>query len=88
VPAGLLLAIICSFAALVYGYITIKWVLAKPDGNAKMIKIASAIQEGSSAYFKRQYTAYVGIALTIIHYSNLRARYDNSRRFCPWCYSL
>ncbi len=67
-PAGLLLAILCSFAALAYGYFTIKWVLDKPDGNAKMVKIASAIQEGSSAYFKRQYTAIgiVGVILTIL----------------------
>ncbi|HIO97296.1 MAG TPA: sodium-translocating pyrophosphatase, partial [Leucothrix sp.] len=67
-PAGLLIAILCSFAALVYGFFTIKWVLDKPDGNEKMTKIASAIQEGSSAYFKRQYAAIglVGIVLTII----------------------
>ena len=67
-PAGLLLAILCSFAALAYGYFTIKWVLDKPDGNAKMVKIASAIQEGSSAYFKRQYGAIgiVGVILTIV----------------------
>lgn len=64
-PLGLLLAIICSFVALGYGYYSIKWVLDKPDGNPKMVKIAAAIQEGSSAYFKRQYSAiaYVGIAL-------------------------
>ncbi len=64
-PIGLLLAIICSFAALGYGYYSIKWVLDKPEGNPKMVKIAAAIQEGSSAYFKRQYSAiaYVGIAL-------------------------
>ena len=67
-PVGLLIAIICSFAALAYGYYSIRWVLDKPDGNQKMIKIASAIQEGSSAYFKRQYTAiaYVGVALAIL----------------------
>ncbi len=67
-PAGLLLAILCSFAALAYGYFTIKWVLDKPDGNAKMIKIATAIQEGSTAYFKRQYgaIAIVGVVLTIV----------------------
>ncbi len=64
-PIGLLLAIICSFAALGYGYYSIKWVLDKPEGNPKMVKIAAAIQEGSSAYFKRQYSAiaYVGIVL-------------------------
>ena len=67
-PTGLLLALLCSFAALAYGYFTIKWVLDKPDGNAKMVKIASAIQEGSSAYFKRQYSAIgiVGVILTIV----------------------
>ena len=74
-PAGLLLAILCSFAALAYGYFTIKWVLNKPDGNAKMIKIASAIQEGSTAYFKRQYAAIgiVGVVLTIVLFFALDA---------------
>ena len=64
-PIGLLIAIVCSFAALAYGFYSIKWVLSKPEGNEKMVKIASAIQEGSSAYFKRQYSAiaYVGIVL-------------------------
>jgi K(+)-stimulated pyrophosphate-energized sodium pump len=67
-PAGLLIAVLCSFAALAYGYISIRWVLNKPDGNQKMVKIASAIQEGSSAYFKRQYSAiaYVGVALVVV----------------------
>jgi K(+)-stimulated pyrophosphate-energized sodium pump len=69
-PAGLFIAIICSLAALAYGYYSIRWVLAKPQGNEKMVKIASAIQEGSVAYFKRQYSAigYVGVALTIVLY--------------------
>ena len=67
-PLGLLIAILCSFAALIYGFFTIKWVLDKPAGNEKMTKIASAIQEGSSAYFKRQYgaIAVVGVILTVV----------------------
>ncbi len=67
-PAGLFIAIICSFAALAYGYYSIKWVLDKPEGNEKMVKIASAIQEGASAYFNRQYRTigYVGIAMAIL----------------------
>ncbi len=65
---GLLLAIVCSLAALVYGFYSIRWVLAKPAGNEKMTKIAAAIQEGSSAYFKRQYGAIglVGVVLTVV----------------------
>ena len=67
-PAGILIAILCSFAALAYGFYSIRWVLNKPEGNEKMVKIASAIQEGSSAYFKRQYSAiaYVGAALVVV----------------------
>jgi K(+)-stimulated pyrophosphate-energized sodium pump len=66
-PTGIIIAILCSFAALAYGYFSIRWVLAKPDGNKKMIKIASAIQEGSNAYFKRQYGAIgiVGVILVV-----------------------
>jgi len=67
-PAGLWIAIICSFAALAYGYYSIKWVMDKPEGNEKMVKIAKAIQEGSNAYFKRQYSAigYVGVVLVVL----------------------
>ncbi len=62
---GLLVAILCAIAALAYGLFTIRWVLAKPDGNEKMRSIAQAVQEGAQAYLNRQYTtiAVVGILL-------------------------
>lgn len=64
---GLIISIVCSFAALGYGFYTIRWVLAKPEGSEEMRAIATAIQEGSNAYFKRQYAAIglVGIVLFI-----------------------
>jgi K(+)-stimulated pyrophosphate-energized sodium pump len=62
---GLAVAILCAFAALVYGFFTIRWVLAKPEGSEKMRSIAQAIQEGAQAYLNRQYTTIgvVGILL-------------------------
>jgi K(+)-stimulated pyrophosphate-energized sodium pump len=62
---GLAVAILCAFAALIYGLVTIRWVLAKPQGNDKMRSIAQAVQEGAQAYLNRQYTAIavVGIIL-------------------------
>ena len=62
---GLIAAIGCSLIALAYGLVSIKWVLSKPDGSDKMRDIAQAIQEGSNAYFKRQYGAIglVGVLL-------------------------
>jgi K(+)-stimulated pyrophosphate-energized sodium pump len=62
---GLIIAIACSFGALAYGFYTIRWVLSKPDGSEEMQKIALAIQEGSAAYFKRQYSA-IGIVGVIL----------------------
>lgn len=62
---GLAIAILCAVAALVYGLITIRWVLAKPEGSETMRNIAQAVQEGAQAYLNRQYTtiAVVGILL-------------------------
>ena len=62
---GLAVAMLCALAALVYGVITIRWVLARPEGDANMRRIAQAIQEGAQAYLNRQYTtiAVVGILL-------------------------
>ena len=65
---GLVFALVCGMAALLYGLLAIRWVLAKPDGNEEMRRIATAIQEGASAYMKRQYTtiAIVGVVLFIV----------------------
>ena len=65
---GLVFALACGAGALVYGVISIRWVLGKSEGNDEMRGIAQAIQEGASAYMKRQYTtiAMVGVVIFII----------------------
>ncbi len=65
---ALMLALGCAVLALFYGGVTIAWVLAKPTGNDHMRAIASAIQEGASAYLNRQYTTIgiVGAALFVV----------------------
>jgi len=65
---GLVFALACGAGALVYGVISIRWVLGKSEGTDEMRVIAQAIQEGASAYMKRQYTtiAMVGVVIFII----------------------
>ncbi len=64
-----LMAVLAAGAlSLVYGAWAIRSVLAASPGNARMQEIASAIQEGASAYLNRQYTtiAIVGVVIFVI----------------------
>ena len=65
---SLIFALACAVAAIVYGIWSVKWLLAKPRGNAKMQEISDAVQEGASAYLARQYTtiSFVGVALFFV----------------------
>ena len=65
---GLLFALACAAYAIYYGLNSSKQILALPAGNERMQEIANAIQEGASAYLKRQYTtiAMVGAGLFML----------------------
>ena len=62
---ALLFALLCAFVAVIYGGVSIQWILSRPSGNDRMREIAAAIQQGASAYLNRQYTtiAMVGVIL-------------------------
>ena len=64
----LYLIIGAGLLAILYGYIVGKQIMSASPGNAKMVEIAGAIQEGARAYLNRQYTTItvVGVIILII----------------------
>ncbi len=53
---GVIVALVCAAAAIVYGAVTSRALLALSPGNETMRGLSLAIQEGASAYLRRQYT--------------------------------
>jgi K(+)-stimulated pyrophosphate-energized sodium pump len=65
---GLTIALGCAALAILYGVWSSFWIIRQPTGNERMQQIAAAIQEGASAYLRRQYQtiAVVGVILFLL----------------------
>ncbi len=62
---GIVVALGCAGAAVVYGLLVTQRLLAKSPGNEQMQEISGAVQEGASAYLKRQYMIIAGVGLVV-----------------------
>ncbi len=62
---GIIFALGCAGAAVLYGLVMTVVLLRKPAGNNKMKAISQAIQEGASAYLRRQYLIIAGVAVIL-----------------------
>ncbi|MGE0424221.1 MAG: sodium-translocating pyrophosphatase, partial [Reyranellaceae bacterium] len=58
----------CGVLAVLYGLVTGRAVMAADAGTKRMQEISLAVQEGASAYLKRQYTtiAVVGVVVLVV----------------------
>jgi K(+)-stimulated pyrophosphate-energized sodium pump len=62
---GVVVALVCAAAAVVYGVLTSQSLLALSPGNERMRAISAAVQEGARAYLNRQYTTIAGVGLIL-----------------------
>ena len=65
---GLIFSLVCALVALAYGIVSVKWILAQPQGSERMKEISAAVQEGAKAYLNRQYItiSMVGAVLAVV----------------------
>jgi K(+)-stimulated pyrophosphate-energized sodium pump len=68
VDHGVVIALLCAGLAVAYGLLTTRSLLALSPGNERMVEISKAVQEGASAYLRRQYTTIgiVGVVLFVV----------------------
>ncbi|MGZ5331049.1 MAG: sodium-translocating pyrophosphatase [Solirubrobacterales bacterium] len=62
---GVVFALGCAGLAVLYGLLITQRLLTKSPGNEQMQQISGAIQEGASAYLKRQYTIIAGVGIVV-----------------------
>lgn len=63
---GVIFAVLCALAALGYAGFSVRWLLAQPQGDERMREIANAIQQGASAYLKRQSLTLLVVGLLVM----------------------
>ena len=62
---GVIIALVCAAAAVAYGVVTSRALLALSPGNETMRSISAAVQEGARAYLNRQYTTIAGVGVIL-----------------------
>jgi K(+)-stimulated pyrophosphate-energized sodium pump len=62
---GVWVALVCAAAAVVYGVVTSRSLLALSPGNETMRSISAAVQEGARAYLNRQYTIIAAVGVIV-----------------------
>ena len=76
---GVVIALVCAGAAVVYGALVTQRLLRRSPGNERMQEISGAVQEGAKAYLNRQYTIIAGVAVVARDPARDRSRTSRPR---------
>jgi K(+)-stimulated pyrophosphate-energized sodium pump len=62
---AVLFALLCAIVGIAYGVVLTWWLLQQSPGTERMQEISRAVQEGASAYLRRQYITISGVAVVL-----------------------
>jgi K(+)-stimulated pyrophosphate-energized sodium pump len=62
---SVLFALVCAALGIAWGLGLTVWIVRLPAGTARMQEIAHAVQEGASAYLRRQYLTISAVAVVV-----------------------
>ncbi|MBW8059469.1 MAG: sodium-translocating pyrophosphatase [Solirubrobacterales bacterium] len=62
---GVVVALVCAGAAIVYGLLITQRLLSRSAGDERMREISGAVQEGASVYLRRQYMIIAAVAVPL-----------------------
>jgi len=62
---SVLFALVCAALGIAWGLGLTVWIVRQPAGTARMQEIAHAVQEGASAYLRRQYLTIAAVAVVV-----------------------
>jgi K(+)-stimulated pyrophosphate-energized sodium pump len=62
---SVLFALVCAVLGIAWGLGLTVWIVRLPAGSARMQEIAHAVQEGASAYLRRQYLTIAAVAAVV-----------------------
>ena len=62
---AVLFALVCAIVGIAYGVVLTWWLLQQSPGTERMQEISRAVQEGATAYLRRQYITISGVAVVL-----------------------
>ena len=81
---GIFIALISSLLAVLFSIIVASWIMKKSPGNEDMQRISSYIQEGATAFLKREYRAIFWFVFVVVLLIIIGLGFEKGFKYSVW----